>query len=149
METETTQSDSARRRRRKRAAVLGAVLAAGVGAAVMSTATGALASERHFIKVSTHGAPTWSASGDLYAADGTRVYHWHEHHVGGNYALWRWTWNGDKGWVNASVSSSIGGVPSGTSISKKPLDRDYCFLVDALGGVSYSGDSKTGNCTAA
>ena len=28
-----------------------------------------------------------------------------------------------------------------------PLDRDYCFLVDAWGDARYTGDSVTGGCT--
>jgi hypothetical protein len=122
------------------------VVASGIGASVVGVVPSANAATSdgvsHFLKISTHGAPVWKATGDLYAGDGTNVYHWSQGLTSGGGAVWRFTYYGDGGHASVSVEAGTGPY----TVGYLALDRDHCFLVDAGGSVRYTGDSMTGGC---
>ncbi len=100
------------------------------------------AGHRHFIHIATHGAPLWTAEAWLMDGQGHSVYRWREANKSGDYALWYFTNGGDGGKVRVTIKSDGGDL---TDVY--PLDRDHCFLVDALGDSRYTGDNVTGGCT--
>lgn len=120
-------------------------LAMGFVGAGMAPANAAI-SEQHFIKVSTHGAPTWCADGYLYSASNKLVKKWHECHTRG-YALWRWTWRGDAGHVDVYVWGLMDGWGNNPAyIRWRPVNHDYCFLVTSGSKAYYTGSSEDSNC---
>lgn len=103
--------------------------------------------QRHFIQVSTHGSPSWSADATLYdSKNGTTIYTWKQDRRIGGRALWYF--NAD---AQSRLNISLHGVtayPYGEDVKLRSLlaDRDYCFRVNATGYPFYTGDSVTGGC---
>ena len=102
------------------------------------------AGHKHFINIATHGAPRWKAEASLYDGNKTEVYHWQEGPKSGDYALWYFTNGGDGGKIKVVVHELGLGIKHQDKTFD--LDRDQCFLVDAV-GVRYTGDNVTGGCT--
>ena len=126
--------------------VAGAVVSASLLLGV--SAVPAEASERHFIHITTHGAPTWWADAQLYAQDGTQVFSWSQGRKIGGSDRWNFTWNGDRGWIDVRVKGVVQVAHPAEAVTrtKLSLDRDYCFQTSADGHAKYTGDSETGGC---
>ncbi|MET9915231.1 hypothetical protein ABZZ74_52950 [Streptomyces sp. NPDC006476] len=123
------------------AAILAALsLSLGI-TAVDAGSANAAAGDRHFVLISTHAAPLWRANAQLYAGRGNLVYSWVQNTRSGGRALWYFTDGGDGGSISVEVEGT-----NKVSLTKVPLDRDYCFSVSAGGDPNYTGDSITGGC---
>lgn len=122
-------------RRSKWFARVGAVAVSAGLLAGISTVPANAASERHFIHITTHGAPTWWADAQLYSENGTQVYTWGQGRKIGGSDRWRFTWNGDKGHIDVQVKGLRQVVNSPDAVKKTSLalDRDYCFQISAEG----------------
>ena len=148
---------------RRRVGYAAVVLAAAAGWAAMngtfaSAVTAAYAGDKctsaspsagcHFVQVSDRGAPEYEAEATLYDAQGNVVYQWGEDHLGANPGPTWWFIDGNGGSLDVTVHGD-NGIPGGDTKEQKglSLDRDYCFHVDPLGYVKYTGDSTTGGCT--
>ena len=100
----------------------------------------------HFVQISSHGSPRWSAWVDeISDRDGTRI---NSHSVGarsgGKVNFWYWTYPGTHYVVHIwSVRGLSGGHVLQENISSTTLD--YCYLVKPVGDVYRTGDS-TGDC---
>jgi hypothetical protein len=134
--------------KKSRAATIFAALSLSAGISIVgSGAADAAKGERHFIKISTHNAPLWSAKATLYDGQGNEVYHWNQPTKSGGGLEWYFTDGGDGGNIKITVNGQHYPLPT-KARNSLGLDRDHCFLVESLGKTSYTGDSLTGGCTA-
>ena len=154
--------------RRRTALAAAAVLAAGglaAGASVVSSASAAESGtvqqtfdgpdgHHQFVQISTRELPFWGASMVLYDWQGNQVYTW-EYGLDGTESGGKKTW-----WFTAGRGSRIEvlvGASDGIGFTKNEVRKTfwfepgspdgYCFHVNPMGSVSYTGDSNTGGCT--
>lgn len=114
----------------------------------LAAAPASATNERHFLLITTHGAPWWRADAQLYAQNGTRAYQWGSGEKHGGRVKWEFTWRGDKGWLDFYVASFDGLQDTSAAKTHLRLDRDYCVMITAGGHPRYTGDSVTGGCNA-
>lgn len=102
----------------------------------------------HFIQISSRAAPEYEAYATLYDKNKNVVYKWEADQLGGEKAPTWWFIDGDGGSLDVTVHGD-NGLPGGDQVEETglTLDRNYCFHVDPMGDVKYTGDSITGNCT--
>jgi hypothetical protein len=130
--------------KKSRVAAILTALSLSVGIAVVGSNTAnAAKGDGHFILISTHGAPLWSASATVYAGNGDVVQNREVEIKSGGRELWEFTDDGDD--EDGSIDVKIYGT-NDLSVSGLPLNRDHCFLVNAVGVSRYTGDSVTGGC---
>lgn len=118
------------------------VIAAGTWVGAAQGAEG----ERHVIKVTAmHLSPSadnpweeypdydWTATANLYAGDGTHIYHWTETHKGhGGAVRWEYTDGGDGGWIWLEIKPKNGGKTF--AYDKIPLGENHCYDLDSRDG---------------
>lgn len=163
------------RRRRIAYAGLAILLATGVGYARMDSAVAAATEQVaaatetagdfctkttprpaycHFIRISSRGAPDWSADVTLW--DSTRekeIYTWHEHHLGSDHGpLWWWIAGSAGGSLDVYLNGRTG-LPGGSTVDDKKMSiyDSYCYHVNPFGYVSSKGKSSNtdDHCTPA
>jgi hypothetical protein len=98
----------------------------------------------HFVQISTHGAPRWSAYVDELRDDnGDRI---NSHSVGtrtgGKANLWFWGYPGTHYHVHIWVLGSTRAFDSNVY----PTTVDRCFQISALGSIADKGDSVHDGC---
>lgn len=126
--------------------LVGIVISAGLLLGLSAVPAGA-ATQRHFVLISTKGAPIWWADAQLYGESGNRLYSWQVSSKSGGRELWFFNWGGENGWIDVKVQGLVQVARRETTTKGHlRLDRDYCFRVTADGHPRYTGDSVTGGC---
>ena len=123
----------------RRKVLASAVVLAGLLGTAGVTVQNAMASERHFILITTFGKPIWIMDADLFDAAGKNLYHWH-YHGNGNKKTWWWTWNGAPNehiFIQSFNNSWHQDIPA---------NSNFCIKLDQFG---YAIGSQTGSagCT--
>ena len=105
--------------------------------------TGNFVTGYHFVQISTHGSPRWSAYVDEFRDDnGDRI---NSHSVstrsGGKVNLWFCAYPGTHYHVHV-WEATVGNYEWWS----KDTTVDQCFQVQAFGGIRYTGNSYSGGC---
>jgi hypothetical protein len=127
----------------KLATILGALtLTAGIAVAGSGSADAALG-DRHFILITSKGAPLWKGDAQVYDGQKTLVANFKQTLRSGGRVKWEFTDPGPGGKINYKI-----GDDANQLVGELDTDRDHCFLETAGGGSpKYTGDSLKGGCT--